>query len=312
MITFTYPTSKSNKLLLSGVPWQEPVITEKLASDILPNRHVPTYLAIPWATLIDWSLNGNNKNKNIAHLAIAKIKTIEKHEYVTVCQHYRYRTILPLLKSIGCRALFTPHVIDDDHFGLDVQPYPLYAANVPDVINERKIFYSFVGAYMKHYISDIRDTIFQDTHPSDAIIVKREKWQFNNEVYNEQVTGKTTTKYEEYLSSQYKVYYNNVLKNSRFSLCPSGAGPSSIRIYESLACGAIPVILADTLQLPKLKGVDWSDCVIRIPERKYYDMRKILNSISPELEEKMRRNCLSVYKRVSGSSINDCLTTYFE
>ena len=52
---------------------------------------------------------------------------------------------------------------------------------------------------------------------------------------------------------------------SRYSLCPSGAGPNSIRLWESLAVGAIPIILADTLELPEHE--DWDKAVLRVPEK---------------------------------------------
>ena len=45
--------------------------------------------------------------------------------------------------------------------------------------------------------------------------------------------------------------YNDYLLKSVFSLCPSGSGPNSIRLWESLGIGTIPVVLADTLDLPK-------------------------------------------------------------
>ena len=44
-----------------------------------------------------------------------------------------------------------------------------------------------------------------------------------------------------------------LLLNSKYTLCPSGSGPNSIRLWESLACGSIPIILSDTLDLPSHK-----------------------------------------------------------
>jgi hypothetical protein len=54
--------------------------------------------------------------------------------------------------------------------------------------------------------------------------------------------------------------YNDILIKSRYSLCPSGSGPNSIRFWESLAVGSIPVLLADTLDLPEY--IDWENSVV--------------------------------------------------
>jgi hypothetical protein len=51
-----------------------------------------------------------------------------------------------------------------------------------------------------------------------------------------------------------------LLLDSRFTLCPSGSGPNYIRLWESLACGCIPVLLADTLDLPNHKL--WDESIV--------------------------------------------------
>ena len=88
--------------------------------------------------------------------------------------------------------------------------------------------------------------------------------------------------------------YNQLLLNSRYSLCPSGSGPNSIRFWESLAVGSIPVLLADTLELPAHEL--WDETIIRIPENKLEELPNILSNISDEKENKMRKNCLKLYE----------------
>ena len=75
----------------------------------------------------------------------------------------------------------------------------------------------------------------------------------------------------------------NVLKQSKFSLCPSGTGPNSTRLWESLSFGSIPVILADTYVLPKIKGVEWDKYVIRWEESKIGELYEYLKTV-PESE----------------------------
>ena len=68
--------------------------------------------------------------------------------------------------------------------------------------------------------------------------------------------------------------YNEILLDSVFSLCPSGSGPNSIRFWESLACGSIPVLQADTLDLPY--SIDWDDAIIKINENDVQKIPKLL------------------------------------
>ena len=58
--------------------------------------------------------------------------------------------------------------------------------------------------------------------------------------------------------------FRTILARSRFVLCPRGRGTSSIRLYETLAAGRVPVIISDEWSPPA--GPDWESCSIRWPE----------------------------------------------
>jgi hypothetical protein len=64
--------------------------------------------------------------------------------------------------------------------------------------------------------------------------------------------------------------YARGLLNSRFVLCPAGAGVSSIRIFETMQAGRVPVILSDDLVLPE--GPAWDRFSIRLRENQYRDV----------------------------------------
>ncbi len=64
--------------------------------------------------------------------------------------------------------------------------------------------------------------------------------------------------------------YAEVMDRSLFVLCPRGAGTSSIRLYECLAAGKVPVIIADEWEPPR--GPNWADCSIRWPESAIADL----------------------------------------
>ena len=79
--------------------------------------------------------------------------------------------------------------------------------------------------------------------------------------------------------------YNQLLLDSKYSLCPSGSGPNSIRFWECLAIGTIPVLLADTLELPPHEL--WDDTIVRIPENKLEELPAILSTINETKEKEM-------------------------
>jgi hypothetical protein len=55
------------------------------------------------------------------------------------------------------------------------------------------------------------------------------------------------------------------MQSSVFALCPSGSGPNSIRLWEALGFGAIPVILSHTLRLPGVPQL-WRQAALFVPE----------------------------------------------
>ena len=61
-----------------------------------------------------------------------------------------------------------------------------------------------------------------------------------------------------------KAHYLETLLRSKFVLCPRGAGTASIRLFETLAAGRVPVILSDEWVAPP--GPDWKQCALQFAE----------------------------------------------
>ena len=61
----------------------------------------------------------------------------------------------------------------------------------------------------------------------------------------------------------------------------------------SMGVGSIPILLADTLELPKHKL--WEDSILIVKEKDLEKIPKILEDISIEKEKEMRKNCLKIY-----------------
>lgn len=68
--------------------------------------------------------------------------------------------------------------------------------------------------------------------------------------------------------------YAEVAKSSSFAICPRGDGLNSIRLYEMMQLGVVPVIISDGWYPPE--GPDWDECAIRIPEKAIPDLVDIL------------------------------------
>ena len=96
----------------------------------------------------------------------------------------------------------------------------------------------------------------------DCHIYRTNQWHFNDVVYKNKLVSEITSS-EKYIQT---------LSESKFSLCPSGSGSNSIRLWESLSYGSIPVILSDGYVLPKLKKVNWEDFVIIWKESEIKDL----------------------------------------
>jgi hypothetical protein len=73
-----------------------------------------------------------------------------------------------------------------------------------------------------------------------------------------------------------KKQYADMIKKSRFVLCPRGNGVGSIRLFEVLKSGRVPVVLSDDFVFPH--GVDWASCSLVVRERDYREIPFILEN----------------------------------
>ena len=313
--------------------WQKPVLTEQWAYELFrdcPLDNDCVYLAVPWSTLIDKLDFGTKEDKCFVEAEQRKLEEIKLENAFTVCQHDRFHLILPTLKKMGVNLLFASHMVDGGGLttkdysiptqiqkpyivdGVQVETIFLYPVNVGEAGADKDISYSFIGSYGDKHISNIREKIFNDSHGKDAVVIQRKGWQFELDVYQEQILNNPASTVQKYINNEKSEFYKQILSRSRFSLCPSGTGPASIRFLESLGSGAIPVILADTMMLPKAKGINWEDCTIKIKEKNYNKLREILQTITPEEEERLRVGGLKAYEKCSGENFVQNIRDYYE
>ncbi len=280
-----------------------PVPTELFAYEVLkknPIKKKVNYLVIPWWVLV---------RKKKLHM----VPRIRLNGGFTICQRRNYELILPILKKIGIDTLFATHAKENHVYeGIKILPFPHLAVNGVPPAAHKDVLYSFVG-YENN--EPIRRELFQIPVLENCIIIERKNWYF---VPQEKEIGLNVLfryaigpKYWVLRSmEEEKKEYQDILARTRFSLCPRGTGANTIRFWESLQAGAIPVVISDDMTLPA--GFDWAACIIRVPEKDVLKINDIIRSISLEQEEKMKANCLKAYALFSGDNFVSTVRWYYE
>jgi len=230
------------------------------------NRKI-NVVEVPWSVVID--------HKKISHMK-GQIPRLEG-DTITVCSHEHCDRVFPILEEIGVTHLFTTQATKGQRWhNIKMFPVPYYPTITHPPAEKKDILYSFIG-FGSH---PFRDVIFKlpTRDLPDVVIKRRNSWYLKNKKGLDQRIAE----------------YRNVLSRSRFGLCPRGNSPNTLRLFELMGAGAIPIILADTLYLPP--GIDWNKCVIRVKEADARSVDEIIRAIPKEQEEAMRQEGLRVYR----------------
>jgi hypothetical protein len=83
-------------------------------------------------------------------------------------------------------------------------------------------------------------------------------------------------------AAEEKRHYIRLMRAGKFALCPAGWAAASIRIYESMALGVAPVIIADEFVAPA--GPDWSAFSVRVREADVDRLEPILEQFADRHE----------------------------
>jgi hypothetical protein len=184
--------------------------------------------------------------------------------------------------------LFWPHCsIGEAHFeaapNVALRPFPLYPVQQltrgeEDFGRRRPLLFSFVGnRAAKNYLTDVRSLI-SDLLADDprGMIVDRDRWHYQRIVYDAQILGKVDENATGLVDQDETEAFKKIMDDSVFSLCPSGAGPNSIRLWEAVINGSIPVIMSDRWAPPgdlnlwnaaTVRCAETADAVRGLPER---------------------------------------------
>lgn len=184
--------------------------------------------------------------------------------------------ILPGLYTSLTRDLYRP---DHTRTGFYLQITENVFINYSQPSGDEKYLASFVGSINTH---PIRQALLELKHP-DIYIGDTSKTSTNMRYH---ATSADRAKFWE--------DYANFIADARFSLCPRGRGPNSIRLYESMKTGRACVILSDEWQ-PN-DDVDWDSFSIRVPESQATRLPEILEEHAHRSAE-MGRNARLQWER---------------
>jgi hypothetical protein len=148
-------------------------------------------------------------------------------------------------------------------------------------LEEPDILFSFIGSPT----SRCRRALYELRHP-DAVIEEVRRFTF----YDPR-SPDFEARRQRFLS---------VMSRSRFVLCPRGRGTSSIRLYETLAHGGVPVIISDGWVAPD--GPDWESFSIRWPERSTKGLVEMLEARDAEWP-RLSRAAQLVYEEFFAPSV---------
>jgi glycosyltransferase involved in cell wall biosynthesis len=268
-------------LVAYDADWQYPAATERhayvRASASLSVVEGVCYLAFPWATLID-HLQTNSDGARKLHRALLALRPLVSgyKAVVTSCQHIYQDKYCDLLKAAGVTHAFWAHAtrgmkfLDDDG-EIVVRPLPLYPVQSPSQrisVNgiACELLFSFIGAKPnRFYLTDSRALIQQELSGCPrGYVTSRDSWHYERIVYDRQIFGRVSSDaglVDEGASEDFR----KILAASTFTLCPSGTGPNSIRLWEAIHAGSIPVVLADSYQPPGDEKL-WEEATVSCAE----------------------------------------------
>jgi hypothetical protein len=240
------------------------------------------YIAVPWTQILNshWLQYPNWRPAEYYFKILSKEKITQQNNF-TICQHDSYMSLKLYYKHLNITKVFSPlhdraNIID----GVEIIPISFTSSfNFEPV--KKDIHVSFVGTYTSHPIRErMKTRIYGDG------IIYRDSYHIDTNMFD--VKNKKEKEETE---------YKDILQRSRFSLCPRGSSPSSVRFWESLHAGAIPVLISDNWCLPDW---NWKDTIVKISEKDfelidYNSIINLLNDITPDRESIMRENCINAY-----------------
>jgi hypothetical protein len=243
------------------------------------------YIAVPWTQILNsgWLTYPNGKDPSYYYRALSKEKIFQQNNF-TICQHDDYMSLKLYFKHLNITKVFSPLHNVNNHLE-DTSIIPISFTTFLEFEEKNKdILFSFVGSYTTHPIRKrMRNRIVGDN------IIYRSSYHIDPDTFNNKINNKETEEKE----------YKDIMERSRFCLCPRGSSPSSVRFWESLQAGVIPILISDYWSLPEW---DWNNTIIKLSEKEFENMTynnisDMLKNIPESKEVFMRNNCKNAYNQ---------------
>ena len=313
--------------------WQFPCLTEHaaweqhagMAEPVLQDGELHIYLGLPWATWIDfarkaaWPAGGASVMAQQLQMTGVRLSGLRgalgelgvRLRVHTVCQHLYWRDMTQAWRRLGVTDAWLSHCpppAEQAELDISLHPWALFAVNVRDtqrragIVENRdpaskSVLASFTGAHAAHYLSDTRLRLRALENEVGFVVRVTDRWHFEQVVYEEQIGGRKPA----HDSSDTAASYNALLSESVFSLCPAGAGANTLRLWESLAVGSVPVLCGPQPMLPTsgtLPAIDWDSIVVRVPDDQIARLPSLLRAMPmSEVRERQQRG-LRAYAQV--------------
>lgn len=301
-----------------NLDYQRPNNTEEFGKFIHSLDHCDSdniYLAVPWASIIDF-IDNNIKPKSgcdyledkSANEFIQEIfQNFDKNtskEFHTICQHVYWKKLISVWEFLGIQNVYASHLEKKFfHEKIKFHPWHLVASNIENPKRnkflkikpneEKKFLLNFIGCHTdKHSSSgrNFRKKIEQIFDDRCKIIFRNKSWFFEELVFKKEKLSENLEKIK-----TETLEYNQTISDSVFTLCPHGSGPNSIRLWESMSIGSIPVLFETNWERPTIEEYEWNQFSITLKQADVVNVVEILQNITEEKIEEMKINCINAY-----------------
>jgi hypothetical protein len=183
---------------------------------------------------------------------------------ILVCQHI----LVDQLKVDGNTQMCSPHASEYN----SVIPIPHYPVNT-GTPQERVMLFGFLGSTSTHASRKGIVKLFPDCCKDSGA-----HWGLDKS-----------------LGDGFHKSYIDMLAKCEFALCPRGTGISSVRLFEAMAMGTIPVIIANGYRPPLSNYLNWSEFSVTISENKIKNIPQVLGEFTTEDISSMRQSLEKTY-----------------
>lgn len=261
--------------------WQSPAITEYMSYlQIRFSDKIKNYVAFPWAVLFDNHIvKKQNTNVNLPFIDLYT-KILKKNIFkdgVTVIQIIDWRDYLPVFKLLGIKKVFASHCSKPEKYNdIEIYPFFLYSYTYDYYNNNNNLISNMIISVSTN---KDREKLCDKLNLSKNINIKKNNdWFFKKFVYHYQLFHKFIKTSDIKLLLKNHNDYMNYIKDSSFQLCLRGRGDNTIRIFESLKLGIVPVIDFD-LKIESI-NFDLNNYVIKLNFNDLINYININNDIS--------------------------------